>query len=409
MKHETFTASKGWYDRFRRRAGWQTLKGRDEIVGTNASFPKDFPDKLAEIIEEGGYCSRLVFNVDETVLSWKRLPSRNYHIKTEQENPNRVENDRLTLLLGSNASGDCKLKPLLIYRMENPKALKGLVKTTLPVIWKSNPKICMTATIFEDWFAHHFVPEVKKYCSDNGLPFKAVLVMDNGPGHVAILQHHHPNIKIIFLPPKSTRFLQPMSQGIVSTFKAYYLRRTFEKLLEAVDKEDGPTVDDVWKHFNILYAVKIIKDVWNEISIENLKSAWKNLCPQFVQKYESFLNPIESVTETVVQIANRLNLEISSDDVIELLNNDESESSDDNLVHKVERDAEEDDEEVEETTPAPGFTIERLSEAFQHIESALKIFETDDPNFERSSKVIAAIKNDFDCYKEIYHEKKNLL
>jgi hypothetical protein len=53
-------------------------------------------------------------------------------------------------MLGADAAGDCKLKPLLVYCAENPRALKGLVKGTLPVIWKSNSKTWVTATIFED-------------------------------------------------------------------------------------------------------------------------------------------------------------------------------------------------------------------------------------------------------------------
>jgi hypothetical protein len=66
----------------------------------------------------------------------------------------KAAKDRLTLLMGANAACDCELKPLLVYRAENPRALKG----TVPVIWKSNSKAWMTATVFEDWFSHHFVP-----------------------------------------------------------------------------------------------------------------------------------------------------------------------------------------------------------------------------------------------------------
>jgi hypothetical protein len=63
----------------------------------------------------------------------------------------KAAKDRLTLL-GANAAGDCKLKPLRVYRAENPRALKRLVKGTLLVIWKSNFKVWATATIFEDFF-----------------------------------------------------------------------------------------------------------------------------------------------------------------------------------------------------------------------------------------------------------------
>jgi hypothetical protein len=90
-------------------------------------------------------------------------------------------------LFGANVAGDCKLKPLLVYRAENPRALERLVKGTLPVILKSNSKAWSSATIFEDWFSHHFVPEVKKYCADNNLPCKALLILDNATGYPPIL------------------------------------------------------------------------------------------------------------------------------------------------------------------------------------------------------------------------------
>lgn len=46
--------------------------------------------------------------------------------------------DRLMLLLGGHTAGDSKLKPLLVYHSENPKALKGYSKPNLPTIWRSN-------------------------------------------------------------------------------------------------------------------------------------------------------------------------------------------------------------------------------------------------------------------------------
>jgi hypothetical protein len=117
------------------------------------------------------------------------MPSRSYVAKEEKSmHGHKAAKDRTTLLLlGANVAGDCKLKPLLVYRAENPRALKCLVKGTLPVIWKSNSKASATATIFEDWFWHHFAPGVKKYCADNNLPCKALLILENATGYPPIL------------------------------------------------------------------------------------------------------------------------------------------------------------------------------------------------------------------------------
>jgi hypothetical protein len=53
--------------------------------------------------------------------------------------------DRLALLLGANASGDMKLKPILVYHSENPRALKkSIIKGILPVMWRSNQRAWVT-------------------------------------------------------------------------------------------------------------------------------------------------------------------------------------------------------------------------------------------------------------------------
>jgi hypothetical protein len=128
-KDEVFSASKGWFDRFRKRAGWHNIRVQGEAASADAEAARNFPEKLAEIIEEDGCCSRHVFNVGETGLFRKRMPSRSYIAKEEKSMPGyKAAKDRLTLLLGANAAGECKLKPLLVYRAENPRALKGLVR-----------------------------------------------------------------------------------------------------------------------------------------------------------------------------------------------------------------------------------------------------------------------------------------
>ena len=150
-----------------------------------------------------------------------------------------MSKERLTLLLGANAAGDLKLKPLLIYFSENPRPLKGLNKNQLHTIWRSNKKAWMTKATFENWFKNHFCTEVKKYLRDNNLSNKALLILDNAPGHPTNLSELSEDAMIEYLPKNITALIQPMNQGAIASFKAYYPRQTFRQLIKKTDSKSS--------------------------------------------------------------------------------------------------------------------------------------------------------------------------
>lgn len=194
------------------------LKG--EAASADTISAEKFPQELKEIISaSGNYTPKQIFNVDETGLFWKPLPFRTYISRTEKFAPGyKASKERFTLLLGGNAEGNFKFKPLVINQSENPKSMKGVDKRHLPVHWRSNKKTWMTAALFQDWVTNCAIPEKRAYCSKENLDFKALILIDNAPGHPAYVNEINENVQFLFLPPNTTSLIQRMDQGAISTF-----------------------------------------------------------------------------------------------------------------------------------------------------------------------------------------------
>ena len=58
------------------------------------------------------------------------MPCRSFIVREETSVPElKASKGRLTLLLGANAAGGLKLKPVLLYHSENPRALNNYAKS----------------------------------------------------------------------------------------------------------------------------------------------------------------------------------------------------------------------------------------------------------------------------------------
>ncbi|GIY79170.1 hypothetical protein CDAR_79781 [Caerostris darwini] len=324
---ESFKASRGWFENFKKRSGIHSVVRHGEAASSDMKAAEDYIKTFSDLIKAQGYISQQVFNCDETGLFWKKMPNRTYITAEEKMMPgHKPMKDRLTLALCANASGDCKIKPLLVYHSENPRAFKShkILKEKLQVMWRSNPKAWVTRKFFVEWVNLVFGPTVKKYLQENNLPVQALLILDNAPAHPPNLEddilEELKFIKVLYLPPNTTPILQPMDQQVISNFKKLYTKHLFRRCFE-VTESTNLTLREFWKdHFNIAICLQIIDQAWLGVTTKTLTSAWKKLWPEAVAEriYEE-LEPGVSVEEEIVSLGKSMGLEVEERDVNELI------------------------------------------------------------------------------------------
>ncbi|XP_067945123.1 tigger transposable element-derived protein 1-like [Watersipora subatra] len=197
-----------------------------------------------------------------------------------------------------------------------------------------------------------------------------------------------------------------MDQGVIANFKKYYTRRTYRMALKAVDYDPEMTLRSYWMSYNIFNCVKSIDASWCEVTEVNLNAVWRLLCPQFVNDFRGFdqegIN--KEILSTLVDPSDKLELDLQEKNFEDFLESHGEELSNQDLM-KLE--AQQRVEEVEEETPVPmkNIEIKILAEQFSLIDKAIALFELQDPNIERCTKVANQLNNTIQCYRIIFDEK----
>ncbi|KAM5208853.1 tigger transposable element-derived protein 1-like isoform 1-T1 [Hipposideros larvatus] len=423
---ETFGASNGWFARFKAR---HNVLLTDEPAVADAQAAACYPLVLRTILEEGRYSPHQVFNVDETGLFWKRLPERMLLALERVASPGpKAPKDHLTLLLGGNAAGDFKLKPLLVYPSENPRALKGCSKASLPVIWRSNRNDWLTPSIFQEWFTGCFCPAVESYCTSHGLPHRVLLLLDSAPCHPAHLGSFSTHVHVEFLPKNTSALIQPMNQGVIAAFKACYLRRTLSQLVQDTAGGDQSSVREFWRSYTVMTAVYNIAQAWADLQTATMNSAWRKLWPECVPAGTSEPDAVPQLHGSIVALASHVGLGDMAEARVASLLQAHVEST----PRRVPQDAENGDASgsglpwkaakglaperpeldlteamvgVETEEAGPGaLSPEHLAQVLSHFTAGLRVLVENDPNRERSLQVSRDVHGALTRLWELYRQ-----
>ncbi|XP_066261193.1 jerky protein homolog-like [Euwallacea similis] len=270
---EKFFASDGWLQNFKRRYGIRFLKISGEKLSTNPEMIEPFKQDLRSIIEKGNLVNEQIYNADETGLFWRLLPDKTLVKSDEKSAPGRkAEKARLTFLACTNATGAHKIRPLVIGKAKNPRCFKNF---TLPVDYDYSAKAWMTSTIFENWFHRTFVPEVRRYLKQVGLPAKAILLLDNAPSHPPAenLRSNDGNIFAFYMPPNVTPLIQPMDKNVIRITKLYYR----SSLLSSIVSSKSENLSKLLKELTIKDAVINLSRAWSRLQADTIRKCFVNI------------------------------------------------------------------------------------------------------------------------------------
>ncbi|GFT59561.1 tigger transposable element-derived protein 1 [Trichonephila clavipes] len=225
------------------------------------------------------------------------------------------------------------------------------------------------------------------YMKGKSLDFKVLLIVDNAASHP---QLEHPNVQLVFLPPNTTSLIQPLDQGIIATFKKYYIKTTYKFILNKLENE-SLTVKDVWKQFSIFDCLFHVASASAQIRPRTFNACWKKIWPACVT--DNTTTQTSTLSDEIINLAHEIGGDgfntFSHGDIDELLvgdalsNNDIIDLTLDLTVDGVVG-LEGDNDEEEKSTPLTGKLIQEGLQLRSKLENHFLI---NDPNSERASKL----------------------
>ncbi|KAA6395689.1 MAG: putative CENP-b protein 1 [Streblomastix strix] len=223
--------SEGYIQRWKNRYNQQ----QEKLCGESASADMDsantwIENQLPQIIKKFGIEN--IYRLDEFGLYYEQGVDTTITDRSQSEHGRKKSKKRVTVLAGSSSFGD-QLPLLIIGKSANPlsfrkHSIKSFNYTNQINAW-------INSIIFNNFLIKGSNQQIK-------LKRIIAIVVDNCSAH-AVNNDEYSNIKIFFIPPKTTAAIQPMDSGIIHSVKKRYKTIITQRLFEDALSNTPSTLD----------------------------------------------------------------------------------------------------------------------------------------------------------------------
>ena len=266
LGHNEFTASEGWFYRWKKRHDLSYIKLYGEASEANTKAAAEWTSgNMQELLKR--YEPANIYNADETALYFRALPDSTYVDKAtrKQARGTKVAKDRLTVLICCSMTGD-KHRLLVIGLSRKPRCFKNV--RAFPADYNASKNAWMTTKIWSEWLQTWD----KSLCLQKR---KIALVVDNCTAHGDV--EGLKCIEIVKLPPNTTSLIQPCDMGVIRTLKAYFRHEMRARIIDAIEDGSDATVNAnvVAKKVSVLDALHMLSHSWLRVASNTIRNCWR--------------------------------------------------------------------------------------------------------------------------------------
>lgn len=305
--YKDFKASNGWFSNWRwRYRVKQSVHLHGEAADVDIVAVEQSIEKLRTELQV--YHPSNIFNMDETGLFFKAIPSHSYLMEDEGDKRQKGRGckamkakDRLTAILCLNATGTCKIDPVIIGSAKKPRCFKD----NPPCVPYFNQKNAWNDRVtYRKWWQSVFLPAICKWTSD-----PVALLVDGFSGHDDTCFDPVQQVKVFKFPPNVTSIYQPLDQGIIRALKAGYKNRLLSRLVDAVANFDilqalaaqlpaGCAGLQYGCPPHVADACQLLKEAWDNLTPSVIAGCWSHSqCLPVVGAAETVANSRDYATE----------------------------------------------------------------------------------------------------------------